>query len=425
MKKIIALLLACMMVLGLAACGESGNNTTTAGSNNTTTAGSNNDTTAANGEKPEVSLTLWGAQEDQEMLRTMCDEFIAAYADQATITIEVGVCGEGDAKSKVLEDVEAAADVFTFADDQINELVAGGALLAVPDAQKDDITNRNVASSVDAATVNGSLYAYPMTADNGYFMFYNKEYFTEEDVQTLDRMLEVAAQNGKYVTFPLANGWYLYSFFAGAGLELSLNEDGASNYCNWNTGNGTKVVEAILNIASNPGFRSDDVNKGFADGSYIAGVSGTWDAEKAAEAWGENYAACKLPTYTLDGKQVQMSSFSGCKLVGVNAYSQNKGYACLLADWITNEQNQATRFATRKLGPSNINVGNSDAVQADPSLSALAAQAAYATPQRVANPFWDPAAALGQILAMGNVDGTPAQTLLDNAVAGITAVPVE
>ena len=58
------------------------------------------------------------------------------------------------------------------------------------------------------------------------------------------------------------------------------------------------------------------------------------------EAWGENYGACKLPTYTVAGKEVQMSSFTGYKMMGVNSYSKNKEWACRLADWLTNQQNQ-------------------------------------------------------------------------------------
>ena len=41
------------------------------------------------------------------------------------------------------------------------------------------------------------LYADPMTASNGYFLYYNKEYFTEEDVKSFDRMLEIAEKNDK------------------------------------------------------------------------------------------------------------------------------------------------------------------------------------------------------------------------------------
>lgn len=45
----------------------------------------------------------------------------------------------------------------------------------------------------------------------------------------------------------------------------------------------------------------------------------------------------------------------------------------------------------------NYAASNSDVVQADPAIAALAAQAAYATPQRVGNNYWDSAKTLGQM----------------------------
>ena len=96
----------------------------------------------------------------------------------------------------------------------------------------------------------------------------------------------------------------------------------------------------------------------------------------------------------------------------------------LLAEYLTNEASQTARFEARGLGPANLAAASSDAVQADPAIAALAAQAAYATPQRVGANFWSPAETLGQILASGNPDGTDLQTLLDTTVEGITA-PVE
>lgn len=163
----------------------------------------------------------------------------------------------------------------------------------------EEIIANNTPESVAAATgSDGMLYAYPATADNGYFMFYNKEYFTEEDVQTLDAMLAKAAEAGKYVGFPMSNGWYFYSWFKGAGLEMKVNEDGVTNSCNWNATDtpitGVQVLEALLEIAANPGFKeadSDPFVAGVKDGSIIAGVSGTWNANVAAETWGDNYAA--------------------------------------------------------------------------------------------------------------------------------------
>ena len=67
---------------------------------------------------------------------------------------------------------------------------------------------------------------------------------------------------------------------------------------------------------------------------------------------GKNYGAVKLPTYTCAGKQVQMASFTGYKMVGVNAYSSNVKWAMKLAEWITNQDNQTRRFAERGQGPS-------------------------------------------------------------------------
>ena len=380
----------------------------------------------------EVSLRVWvGDNADIDWINTVIANFQAANPDK-TYKIEVGVQTEGDCSKVVLTDPTAAADVFTFADDQFNSLYNAGALQQVvidPEA----VIAANTPESVAAATgADGNLYAYPATADNGYFMFYNKEYFTEEDVQTLDGMMAKAAEAGKKVGFPMSNAWYFYSFFKGAGLDMTVSEDGVTNTCNWNATDtpitGVQVVEALLAVTSNPGFMeadSDPFVAGVKDGTIIAGVSGTWNANTAAEVWGDNYAATKLPTFTVNGEQVQMSSFAGFKLVGVNSYSENVGDAMDFAAFMTNEESQTLRFEMRSQGPSNINAAASDAVQANPAIAALAAQSAYADVQRVGQAYWDAAAALGKIIVNGNPDNIELQTLLDNCVAGITAVGLQ
>lgn len=400
MKKILSLVLAMCMVLSLCSCALA----------------------------EDVTLTVWvGDNQDVEWINGVIENFKAAHPDN-NYTINVGVQNEGDCSKTVLNDPTAAADVFTFADDQFNSLLNGGALQQVLDGA-DDIIANNTPESIAAATGNdGNLYAYPATADNGYFMFYNKEYFTEDDVKSFNTMLDKAAAAGKYVGFPMSNAWYFYSWFKGAGLDMHVNEDGVTNSCNWNATDtpitGVQVVEALLAITSNPGFKeadSDPFVAGVKDGSIIAGVSGTWNANVAAEAWGDNYAATKLPTYTVAGQEVQMASFSGFKLVGVNPYSENLGAAMDFAAFMTNEESQVSRFAMRRQGPSNTKALASEVVQAEPAIAAIVAQAPYADVQRVGSKFWDTAAALGKIIVNGNPDGTDLQTLLDNCVAGITA----
>lgn len=373
-----------------------------------------------------VTLKVWASEEDQDLTTKLLDEFKAAYPD-VTFDITLGAESESTAKDTVLTDVEAAADVYSFADDQINDLVNAGALQEVVANYTFDVVNENVTGAVEAAAVNGKVYAYPMTADNGYFMFYDSSVFSESDVQSLEKMVEVADAAGKKIAMDISNGWYIYAFFQGAGLELNLNDDGLTNTCTWNGPGGTDVAQAILDLtASNVlvDMSDEDMATQIAEGSVAACVNGTWRAETAAEAWGDNYAATKLPTFKAGGKDYQMSSYSGYKLVGVNPHSANVGWAMLLAEFLTNEAAQTARFEARGLGPSNLNAATSDAVLANPAISALAAQAAYATPQRVGGNFWSPAETLGQILASGNPDGTDLQELLDTTVEGITA-PVE
>lgn len=377
-----------------------------------------------------VALTVWGGESDQELLTEMVESFQKEYEAEAQFEIIVEVESEASCKERLLGDVYEGADVFAFADDQLMEMAASGVLEKIDYAEQ--VGEANTEGSVYAASINGDLYAYPMTADNGYFMFYNKAFFTDEDVKTWDRMLEIAAESGKKVTMELTSGWYLYSFFGGAGLSLTLNEDGVTNSCDWNTTEGSitgaDVAEAILEIAANKGFASvtdADFVAGIQDGSIIAGINGVWNAAVIRETWGEDYGAVKLPSYACNGEQVQMSSFAGYKMVGVNAYSKEKEWAEKLAEWLTNEENQTIRFVKREQGPSNIKAGDSEEVAASPAIQALIEQSAYASLQRIGAKYWTPVETFGGIMVQGNADGIELQELLDNLVRGITASVTE
>ena len=428
-KKVLSLTLVAAMMAGcLAGCGnaDSKDEGTTAAAGDSTQAAASSDDAIQNlidATTGTVDLTVWASEEDQDLTTKLIDNFKGQYPD-VDFNITLGAESESKAKDDILVDVEAAPDVYAFADDQINELVNAGALQAVQATYTYDVASANLAGSIEAATVDGTLYAYPMTADNGYFMFYDSSVFTEDDIQSLDAMIEAAKKANKKIAMDVSNGWYIYSFFQGAGLDLTLNDDGLTNTCNWNQAGGTDVAQAILDLFKTGVFvdmGDEDQATAIAEGTICAAVNGTWRADDAKAAWGDNYAAAKLPTYTVAGKQVQMSSYSGYKLIGVNPHSKNVGWSMLLAEYLTSEDVQITRFNERGLGPSNINASESDAVKADPAISALAAQAAYATPQRVGGNYWTPAETLGTILAQGNPDGTDLQTLLDNTVEGIDA----
>lgn len=373
-----------------------------------------------------VTLKVWGAEADKALLNQLVEGFKQEYSDEASFDIIVEAVEEMECKEIILNNVNEAADVFTFADDQIMTFAAAGIL--EPIEYQEEIIAENIEGAIEATTIYDEVYAYPLTADNGYFMYYNKDYFTEEDVKSLDRMLEVAEKHNKKISMDWSSGWYLYSFFGNTGLTLGLNDDYVTNYCTWNATDGevkgVDVAKAMSRIAASKGFVStpaDEFMKGVQDGSIIAGVDGVWSGIELENVWKDNYAATKLPTYTVGDKQIQMSSYAGYKLLGVNAYSEHVEWAEKLARYLSNEQSQIERFKQRGQGPSNINASNSKEINESIAISALIEQSQFASIQRVGQLYWSAATELGESLATGNLQGLTHQQLLDRIVKDITA----
>lgn len=373
-----------------------------------------------------VNLTVWGAEEDEELLLQIFNKFEEEYRGQADFVITYQPQSESHCTDALMADLENGADVFAFADDQLNVLVAAGALDPVEDATL--VRDSNIPESVVAASVNDTIYALPLTADNGYFLYYNKDYFSNEDIQSLDRILDICAEHNCHFSMDWSSGWYIYSLFGNTGLTVGLNDDGITNYCDWNAveGNikGIDVAQSMTAIAQHPGFVStDDAGflEGVQNGSIIAGVNGVWNAVAIEKIWGNHFGAAKLPSYTCGGQQVQMASFSGYKLIGVNAYSKQRKWASKLAAWITNEENQKLRFQMRGQGPSNCNAAASKEVQNSPAIAALLEQSEFSYLQRIGGKFWEPVTKFTTEILSGNPSGKNLQELLDQMVTGITA----
>ena len=157
------------------------------------------------------------------------------------------------------------------------------------------------------------------------------------------------------------------------------------------------------------------------NGTIIAGVNGVWNAVAVEEAWGSGFGAAKLPSYTCAGQQVQMASFSGYKLIGVNAYSSHPQWAAKLAEWIASEENQALRFQLRGQGPSNIQAAASAEVQSSPAIAALLEQSEFSCLQRIGGNFWEPVTTFTADILAGNMKGKNLQEQLDIMVDGIIA----
>ena len=432
-KKLLSIVMATAMVACMTGCG---NNTESASAEKTEAVEVSEEDGQADteGEAPDegnpaeqsviegdgemISLKIWGSQTDQDLLKELCEEFAKEHPENSW-QFDYGVVGEADAQARYIEDPAAAADVFSYPDDQLTTLVQADALYEVT-RNVDEVKSANAPGAIDAATYNGVLYGYPMTADNGYYLYYDKSVLSEEDVQTLDGILAAANAAGKQVHMDISNGWYLASFFIGNGCNISLDENG-KQICDFNNEKGLAAAEAVRAFCNDPAFVTgdDSVLEGGIGDNICCGVSGPWVSASIKEKLGDNFGAAKLPTFTCNGEQVQMGSFLGCKVLGVNTQTQHPVEAMELAEYLTNEKSQARRFEVLGYGPSNINVSKSDAVSADIALKALADQSQFAVSQHVNGAYWTPAEAFGAELEGHSTNDL--QAMLDQLVEQATA----
>lgn len=433
-KKLLSIVMATAMVACMTGCG--GNNAESASAENTEAVevseedaqaetegetadeGTPAEQSVIEGDGEMITLKVWGSQTDQDLLKELCEEFAKEHPENSW-QFDYGVVGEADAQTRYIEDPAAAADVFSYPDDQLTTLVQADALYEVT-RNVDEVKSANAPGAIDAATYNGVLYGYPMTADNGYYLYYDKSILSEEDVQTLDGILAAANAAGKQVHMDISNGWYLASFFIGNGCNISLDENG-KQICDFNNEKGLAAAEAVRAFCNDPAFVTgdDSVLEGGIGDNICCGVSGPWVSASIKEKLGDNFGAAKLPTFTCNGEQVQMGSFLGCKVLGVNTQTEHPVEAMELAEYLTNEQSQAKRFEALGYGPSNINVSKSDAVSADIALKALADQSQFAVSQHVNGAYWTPAEAFGAELEGHSTNDL--QAMLDQLVEQATA----
>ncbi|MBQ3417731.1 MAG: extracellular solute-binding protein [Ruminococcus sp.] len=397
MKKILALVLALLMVATIfAACGG-GTTTTTSDDTGTATGGD------PFGGEDNITLKVWAPEKAKDLTEKQCADFIALYPDK-TISIEVVAQGEGDAASALLNDPDTAADVFSFPVDQLNKLVRAGVIAEVFPEYLDDVKARNSEFTVDAATVNGTTWAFPETGENGYYLVYDKSVVSDEQAKTLEGVLQACRDAGRKFIMDAGNGFYSCVFPFTGGLTLEgLDENNVQKFNEYNEDDVVNTLVAFSTLFHEysdifESNASDKIASGMAEATptVAAGIDGSWNAATVEGVLGENFGAAKLPTIKVGGQDKQLVSLNGCKLIGVNMSSKFLDAAQVLADYLTGEECQTQRAEEISWLPSNTVAAKSSAVTGNAALSALLAQTEFSVPQvNMADTFWTPMGALG------------------------------
>ena len=432
MKKIIALLLALCMVFALVACGGDPVDTNT-GSANTNTGDVNTGDTGATNDKPlagTYDIKVWVAEAIVELTKTQIDNFNATNEDGIVINATIEAVGEGEAATQMTNDVEAGADIYCFAQDQAARLIQAGALAKLGVAAAEIVSAANDPGVVAAAMSGGEMWAYPLTSDNGYFMYYDKSVISEDQIDSMEALIAACEAAGRTFTFELeGSAWYAASFFFATGCESTWTTDADGTcidvYDTFNSPEGLIAVKGMQKLVTSSCYNNASQTASFEAAIPAAVViSGTWDYDTAAKILGDNLGVTDLPSFEVDGNSYHLGSYNGCKLMGVKPQVDAVKAAALhkLAQYLTSEEAQRERFNAQSWGPANLNAQKDEAVQSNPGLKALLEQAPYSVPQgQIHGSWWD----IAKVIATGvkeATDDAALQATLDAYSASIAGL---
>jgi arabinogalactan oligomer/maltooligosaccharide transport system substrate-binding protein len=277
------------------------------------------------------------------------------------------------------------------------------------------VKNDNSQAVVNTVTyTDGGVYGFPYTG-NAWYMYYDKSVYSEEDVKSLETMLE----KGR-VSFPLLNSWYLWSFYAAGGGTLFGPKGNNASYGIRLGPNGADVTRYLVDLVQHPNFVVDNEWTSIDDlekRSVAAVFTGSWDSARIESILGDDMGVAQLPTITLNGKTRQLRSFVSSKCVGVNKQSKNTKVAMQVAAFLSDTDSQMIHYEMREIIPMSKYALDYWQIYADPVALAEMNTLQYTSCVQPTIPemsyYWDPMNSWGEAIW----DGTITENNADQATA--------
>ena len=339
-------------------------------------------------------IKVWVADAMVDLTKAQIQRFNETNELGIVFEAEVQPQGEGDAASNMVLDVEAGADIFCFAQDQLSRLITANALAKLGQGASQKVAEEYDPDSVQAVTVGDSLWAYPLTADNDYFMYYDKSVIQDDAVDSLEKLVEICEKEGKYFSFDLKNAWYNASFFFGAGCESNWEMDEEGNATgiqdDFNSAKGLIALKGMKKLLDSDCWNSSSECATFENNSAIV-VSGIWGSSTAKQILGDNLGVADLPSFEVDGESYHIGSYFGFKLMGIKPQEDKAKGAALhqLAQYLTGKECDMERYEQNGWRPAYLEAQNEEAVKNDPILvNGVIAQREFSVVQSAISPAW-------------------------------------
>ena len=369
-----------------------------------------------------TKIVVWADKSEHETIITLVNE----YNKQSNTTVKVNVTlkavSEADAGTELLKDAKGKdyPSLFAVADDQLSALLDKKTLASLPNSYQDAVRNNDSETAIASVEYDGKIVAFPVQADNGYFLYYDGDVVTDAQASKLESLIEVANRENLSILYDIGNGWYANSMFHADGvcgkdsLAWKKNEEGKVIYdITWDSEKAAVAAEYFSNLVK-PEYddktmivgSNAELEGGFKDGTMCAGISGTWEYD-ILKGFCPNLKARRLPTFTDRNGEHQMGSFTGSKVYAVNAFatSDEQKAALLLGNYLTTKNAQLLRYENRGALPCNKEAV-ADSRYADHVTIAAAAlqdQNRFAAIQAKATEgrYWDVGASIGKSLMTG------------------------
>ena len=371
-------------------------------------------------------IKIWVDDKIVNLTKSQIGQFVANSGGKYTINATIEPVGEVEAASSMLQDVQDGADIFCFAQDQLARLKVAGALMKLNSNYVSALEEEMSYDAINAAKVNTDVYAFPITSDNGYFLYYDKTVMSDAEASNMTTLLAACRRAGKTLNFEArSNGFYAASYFMATGCYSSwtINSESGkfeSYNDNYNSAAGLTAAKGLkeLDDKTTVATNSQASKLGSSAGAVVSGV---WDYEVAKKNLGDNLGCADMPSFSVDGTTYHLSSFDGYKLMGVKPQVEaKKASVCRkIAKFLTGQDCQEQRFNEASWGPTNTAASQSDAVQAHAGLMALMKQHEYAKPQGQCPGAWFTALATTAKAITASASDAQLEEILRNYEAGL------
>ncbi len=365
------------------------------------------------GKSKKDTLRVWAANVDVEMTKGFVRDFLAANPDFG-YDVTVATQGEDQAANVLKNAPDDAADLVHVPHDQIGILTQGtGFIHEIPkdsDMYK-QITAENTEAVLGVAGTDGKLYGFP-TVSETYLLYYNKGYFTENDVKSFENMFQKAqtlAVGNDFHAFgcKFDDGFYAGMFNLGTD-DNYLYKDNDVQQVAFNTKEGIAAARYLRDMNGAKKARyvgsSTDAATQLRAGSLGSFVSGPWDKTAFSEALGDNFGVAPLPSFTISTdagtKTYAPKSFLNAKMYVVNKATRDSRAAMRLAQYLSSKEVQKARYTQKGYLPVNAELSEDEEIKSDTFVRSVLEQMQNAIPQpniaEMGNRWYKPQAGQGK-----------------------------